>query len=388
MAAARYEALGAYARERMCSQLAVSGSASEAIEEAKRFLDPNALTLGFARRFTAYKRLNLLLHNPERLIRLLSNAERPMQLILAGKAHPADRPGHDLIQQWIRFCQRPEMRSRVIFLTDYDMQLAERLVQGIDVWLNTPQRPWEACGTSGMKVLVNGGINFSELDGWWAEACNPKVGWALGDGREHGDDPSWDATEANALYDRLEHEIIPEFYDRDKQGMPSGWIGRVRESMAQLAPRFSASRAVRDYTEQHYLPAAQAFRHRAANRGAAGVALINWQRNVEQKWAALCFGEVKMETRGEQHVCEVQLRLNDLDPSSVQVEIYADGTNSGAPVKQSMTCAGPIAGMSGFFLYRAVVPSSRPITDYTARVMPHSEGISIPLENTKILWQR
>jgi glycogen phosphorylase len=198
----------------------------------------------------------LLLHDPARLLRLLSNPQRPVQLIIAGKAHPADQAGQALIQKWIQFIRQPEVRPHAIFLSDYDMQLTERLVQGVDVWLNTPRRPWEACGTSGMKVLVNGGINLSELDGWWAEAYAPDLGWALGDGQEHGDDPGWDAAEAEMLYERLEREVIPEFYARNDQGIPTAWVARMRESMARLTPLFSADRAVREYTEQHYLPAA------------------------------------------------------------------------------------------------------------------------------------
>ena len=161
-------------------------------------LDDNVLTLGFARRFATYKRPNLLLHDPARLLNILNNREHPVQLVLAGKAHPQDAEGQDMIRQWIEFSRRPEARSRVVFLSDYDMLMAEHLVQGVDVWVNTPRRPWEASGTSGMKVLVNGGLNLSELDGWWAEAYSPEVGWAIGDGREHGDDPSWDATEAES----------------------------------------------------------------------------------------------------------------------------------------------------------------------------------------------
>jgi starch phosphorylase len=169
-------------------QLAASGASPEAVGQAQHLFDPNALTLGFARRFATYKRPNLLLHDPERLLSLFSNSQRPVQLILAGKAHPADQAGQALIQEWTHFIRRPEARPHVIFLSDYDMHLTGHLVQGVDVWLNTPRRPWEASGTSGMKVLVNGGINLSELDGWWAEAYTPDVGWALGDGREHGDD--------------------------------------------------------------------------------------------------------------------------------------------------------------------------------------------------------
>ena len=200
-----------YARGRLSRQLTASGTSPEAIGEAESLFDPNALTLGFARRFATYKRPNLLLHDPERLLRLLTDPQRPVQLILAGKAHPADQAGQALIQEWMHFIRQPEARPHVIFLSDYDMQLTERLVQGVDVWLNTPRRPWEASGTSGMKVLANGGVNLSELDGWWAEAYTPELGWALGDGREHGDDPAWDAAEATMLYERLEREVVPEF---------------------------------------------------------------------------------------------------------------------------------------------------------------------------------
>ena len=261
---------------------------------ARHLFDPNVLTLGFARRFATYKRPNLLLHDPERLLRLLTDPERPVQLIIAGKAHPADRAGQALIQEWTHFIRRPEARPHVIFLSDYDMLLTEHLVQGVDVWINTPRRPWEACGTSGMKVLVNGGINLSELDGWWAEAYTPEVGWALGDGREHGDDPAWDAAEAEALYDLLEREVIPEFYTRDAKGIPTAWVARMRESMARLTPRFSANRSVREYTEQHYLPAASAYRERAANKGAIGRQMVDWRQSLEQKWTTLHFGEVKI----------------------------------------------------------------------------------------------
>ena len=181
--------------------MAAAGAGPEAIARTQARLDPAVLTLGFARRFATYKRPNLLLHDPDRLIRILKNPQRPAQLILAGKAHPADQAGQALIQEWTRFIRRSDASPPVVFLADYDMLLAERLVQGVDVWINTPRRPWEASGTSGMKVLVNGGLNLSELDGWWAEAYTPEVGWALGDGQEHGDDPAWDAAEAEALYE-------------------------------------------------------------------------------------------------------------------------------------------------------------------------------------------
>jgi len=377
-----------YARGRLSRQLAVSGSSPQAIEGAKHLFDPNALTLGFARRFATYKRPNLLLHDPERLLRLLSNPQRPVQLIIAGKAHPEDEAGKALIQQWLQFIRRPETRPHAVFLSDYDMLLTERLVQGVDVWINTPRRPWEACGTSGMKVLVNGGINLSELDGWWAEAYTPEVGWALGDGQEHGDDPGWDAAEAVTLYERLEREVIPEFYTRDQNGIPTAWVARMRESMARLTPRFSASRAVQEYTEQHYLPAAATYRERAANKGAVGKQVVDWQHAVDQKWDSLRFGDLRVETKGDHHEFEVEIFLNDLDPNAVRVELYADGINPGDPVREEMKYARPLPDASRRCVYQATVPATRPARDYTARLMPHCNGVAVPLEDARILWQR
>jgi starch phosphorylase len=379
-----------YARERLSRQLAASGASPEAVDGAKHLFDPKALTLGFARRFATYKRPNLLLHDLERLLRLLTNPERPVQLIIAGKAHPADQAGQTLIREWTHFIRRPEARPHVIFLSDYDMLLTEHLVQGVDVWINTPRRPWEASGTSGMKVLVNGGMNLSELDGWWAEAWTPEVGWALGDGQEHGDDPAWDVAEAGALYGLLEREVIPEFYTRNAQGLPTAWLSRMRESMARLTPRYSANRTVREYTEQHYLPAASAYRERAADKGAVGRQMVNWRQTLEQKWPTLRFGEVKVETKGKEHVFEVQVDLGGLDPNSVRLELYADGVNGGEPVRQEMNpdLSGQLAGASGGCVYSAAVSAARPPSDYTARVIPRCDGVAIPLEAPRILWQR
>jgi starch phosphorylase len=376
-----------YARKQLSLQLAASGTSHEAVDEAKHMFDPNALTLGFARRFASYKRPNLLLHDPERLSHLLTNPERPVQLILAGKAHPADQVGQDMIREWIYFIRRPEVRSHVIFLSDYDMLLTEHLVQGVDVWINTPRRPWEACGTSGMKVLVNGGINLSELDGWWAEAYTPEVGWALGDGLEHDDDLSWDAVEATTLYDLLEREVIPEFYTRNTQGIPTAWVKRMRESMARLTTRFSANRAVREYTESHYIPAAVAYHKRAADKGAVGEQIVNWQGNLEEKWDTLRFGELKVVSEGGKHDFQVEVYLGGLDPKSVLVELYADGVNNGEQERQEMRRGAALIEANGY-TYSAQVTTTRPATDYTARVIPQHDSVVVPLELARILWQR
>ena len=377
-----------YARKRLTWELALAGATREAVDQARHLFDPNSLTLGFARRFATYKRPNLLLHDPERLLRLLTNPQRPVQLILAGKAHPADAAGQALIQQWMQFISRPEVRPHVVFLSDYDMLLTERLVQGVDLWLNTPRRPWEACGTSGMKVLVNGGLNLSELDGWWAEAYTPEVGWALGDGREHDNDAAWDAVEAGQLYDLLEQQVVPEFYRRDENGIPTAWVARMRESMARLTPRFSANRAVREYTEKYYLPALTAYEGRAAEKGALGVQIVEWRRTLERRWSGLRFGEVRVESAGGEHAFEVQVFLDEIDPDAVRLELFADAEGEGPPVRQEMTRGRQLIGSVNGYVYSASVPATRPAADYTPRVVPHFPRVGVPLEAGQILWQK
>ena len=249
------ENLTHYARTRLNAELRSSG-----LPTPDTLLDPDVLTIGFARRFATYKRIDLLLTDEKRLTQILTHSEKPIQLIMAGKAHPDDEEGKAVIARWLAFIRQPHIRSHATFLADYDILLAERLVQGIDVWLNMPRRPWEASGTSGMKVLANGGLNLSELDGWWDEAYSPEVGWALGDGSQG------DAAEAEHLYTLLEGEIRDTFYTRNEEGIPEGWLRKVRESMATLTPRFSTNRMVREYTETYYLPQAAALHQKELSR--------------------------------------------------------------------------------------------------------------------------
>lgn len=377
-----------YVRERLSRQLEATGASVEEVDRATRLFDPNVLTVGFARRFTPYKRPNLLLHDSERLMRLLTDGRHPLQLLIAGKAHPADLAGQALIKAWSDFIKRPEARNHVVFLSDYDMLLTGQLVQGVDLWINTPRRPWEACGTSGMKVLVNGGLNLSELDGWWAEAYCPEVGWALGDGQEHDEDPAWDAEEADSLYRLLEQEIVPQFYNRDANGIPTAWVARIRESMARLTPRFSANRTVREYTEKHYLPAAAAYLERTADKGALGRQVADWQGALAHKWTSLRFGELKVESTDQQHRFIVQMYLDDLDPKAVRLELYADPVEGEVPVRQAMELLRPLTGAQGGYVYIASVPADRPATDFTPRVIPCFPGVAVPLEAPYILWQR
>jgi starch phosphorylase len=381
-------ALVRYARERLALQLAASGAPEAELEQAGGIFDPGALTLGFARRFATYKRPNMLLHDPDRLLRLLADRERPVQLIIAGKAHPADGAGQDMIRAWIRFIRRSEARSHVIFLSDYDLLLAEHLVQGVDVWLNTPRRPWEASGTSGMKVLVNGGLNLSELDGWWAEAFTPEVGWALGDGREHGDDPAWNAAEAEALYTLLEREVVPAFYARDARGIPGAWLARMRESMARLTPVFSADRTVREYTERYYLPAAAAYRRRTADKGALAARIVSGRRALGRDWAGVRLGPVQVERVGPEHAFTASVFLDALDPEALRVEVFAEPSTGEAPFRSLLARGEPLGGSVPGFVYRGRVPAARPAGDYTVRILPQLEGAAIPLEASQIIWQR
>ena len=286
-----------------------------------------------------------------------------MQLIIAGKAHPADQAGQALIQEWIQFIRQPETRPHIIFLSDYDTLLAEHLVQGVDVWINTPRRPWEASGTSGMKVLVNGGLNLSELDGWWAEAYTPDVGWALGDGKEHGDDPAWDAIEADALYDLLEREVIPEFYTRDEHGIPTAWVKRMRESMARLTPRFSANRTVREYTEQHYLPAAAAYRTRAADNGAVGRADGQLGTDAETE-----MGHATLRRRdgADSRRVSTSLRSRCISTTSIRRPCGSScmpmESMGSAPVRQEMTRVRQLAGESGGYVYTRIGVCGPPVS--------------------------
>jgi starch phosphorylase len=372
-------------RQRYARQLSDEGAPPR---EVTRIFAENALTVGFARRFATYKRPALLLHDPERLIRLLCDSQRPLQLVLAGKAHPEDMSGQALVKQWNDFSKRPEVRDRVVFLSDYDMQMAQELVQGIDLWINTPRRPWEACGTSGMKVLVNGGLNLSELDGWWAEAYVPEVGWAIGDGKEHDEDPAWDAAEAESLYTLLEKQVVPEFYDRNAQGMPTRWLQRVRESMARLTPEFSASRAIREYTESHYLPAAANYNARSAKDGMLGVRLVEWQRHLDSQWATLHFGTVSMEVNDGKPCLQVQVFPGGVRPDEFQVEFYANPIEGDTSAHRIVATHKPSSASSDMLLYSATIPNNRPPADYTARLVPFHIGASIPLEATQIIWQR
>jgi starch phosphorylase len=387
MRAENRQELVRFVRRRFERQAAQQDISAERLPDVSRLLDPNVLTLGFARRFATYKRPNLLLHDPDRLARILLHPNRPAQIVIAGKAHPADAPGKALVREWVRFTQRPDVRDRCVFLADYDMALAEHLVQGVDVWINNPRRPFEASGTSGMKVLVNGGLNLSELDGWWAEAYAPDVGWALGDGNEHGEDPAWDAAEAETLYQILEEQVAPAYYDRDASGVPPRWVTLLRHSMMRLAPRFSSQRTVREYTEHYYLPAARAYRARAAAGGKRGAEIRAFCERIARLWPSLRFGLLHATTEAGLHRFRIEVDLGELAPNDVLVEAYADPQDGGACERHALLPKAAVAGSINAFFYEGEAAEGRPLGDYTVRALPAHPGVSVPLEAPQILWQ-
>lgn len=377
-----------YARSYYARRLAANTTRSmtDVNEEAQHLFDANALTLAFARRFVPYKRPDLLLHDPERLTRILTNARCPVQLVIAGKAHPQDREGQDMVKSWYQFMLRPDVRRHALFIGDYDMLVAERLVQGVDVWINTPRRPWEASGTSGMKILVNGGINLSELDGWWAEAYDAALGWSLGDGQEHDSNPAWDHAEAEAVYDLLEQQVIPEFYHRDSEGIPRAWAARMRESMSRLTPRFSTNRVVREYTERNYLPGAERYLKRTAHGGKPGIALFEWNTALCRHWSNVHIGDVRVDTENDTYLFQVPVYLGELEPEAVRVEVYADPEPGGTALRIPLVREHALTGASHGYWFIGRVPAHRPIEHYTPRVVADHPDAAIPLEAGHILW--
>ncbi len=381
------QALVVSARERLRQQLAARGHPPAIVAVADQVLDPNILTLGFARRFTAYKRPNLLLHDPDRLRRLLTDPVRPAQLILAGKAHPADDEGKRMIRDWILLARHPDLRQRIVFIEDYDLTVAQELVQGVDVWVNTPRRPWEACGTSGMKILVNGGLNLSAPEGWWEEAYDPELGWVIGDG-EAGDEADRDSSDAALLYDILEGEVAPEFYARDASGLPRRWLARIRKSLARLTPAYSSTRMLHEYIEQLYLPAAAEFRRRTADHGAPAAAMREWEMRLRRGWKLLHIGEPIVTGGKDQWQFSVPIHLGDIGCEEVRVDLFAEPRgNEPAPVTP-MRRGTAIAGSANGHIYLAAAAATRPATDYTVRITPAYAGVRVPAELELILWQK
>lgn len=374
-------------RSRLKRHLEERGYPPPIVRQADGVLDPNILTLGFARRFAGYKRPNLLLRDPARLEHLLNHQRRPAQLVIAGKAHPDDDEGKRMVQEWILFARRPECRPRVIFLEDYDISLAQELVQGVDVWINTPRRPWEACGTSGMKVLVNGGLNLSVLDGWWAEAWAPGVGWAIEGAAVH-EGTEQDQADAEKLYAVLEDEVTREFYDRDTSGTPRRWLDRVRRSMASLTPAYSSTRLVREYLSKAYFEAAGMVRLRVAEGAEVSKNMAHWEERVRWRWHSMHLGDPTVAQDGNCWVFAIPVYLGEMAAEDIRVEAYADPTERDAAEVVPLARAEPIAGAANGHMYIGRASTSRAADQFTVRILPYCADVRVPTELPLILWQR
>jgi starch phosphorylase len=389
----RRERLISWARRRLAEQMRARGASDQEATLARGVLNSEVLTIGFARRFATYKRATLILRDSARLKRLLNDANRPVQIVVAGKAHPQDHDGKELIRQLLQFAHDPEVRRRVVFIENYDMSVARYLVQGVDLWLNTPRRPMEASGTSGMKLLANGGLNFSILDGWWAEAYDPEVGWAIGKGEDYTDFEYQDRVESETLYHVLENDIVPLFYERDGEGVPRRWISRMKFSMAMLSPIFNTNRMVAQYAERFYLPSAKRHAGLAADHAARARALMEWRWRVRGSWP-----QVKVErihaaipanlVVGASLDVTAEVKLGALSPQDVRVELYygqMDPTG-GVPTacKSQMTAAGSQADV--YTYTGSVTCGDSGLCGFTVRVLPWHPDAVVPYEVPLIAW--
>ncbi len=346
------------------------------------------LTIGFARRVPSYKRLTLMLRDPERLKRLLLDPDRPVQLVIAGKAHPADEGGKRLIQEIVRFSDDPEVRRRIVFLPNYDMAMAESLYPGCDVWLNNPLRPYEACGTSGMKAALNGGLNLSILDGWWDEWYDGHNGWAIPSADGVDDPVRRDDIEANALYDLIENEVAPRFYDHDEHGVPVRWIEMVRHTLKSLGPKVLASRMVRDYVLQLYTPSA--LTSRALNSDYTGAReLAEWKHRVAVDWSGVAIDHVDSSGVGDTpeigetlHV-SVYVSLGDLRPEDVDVQVVHGRIRHDDELVDTHVSSLAVAETYEAGRYRfegtVALEQTGPF-GYTTRVLPRHDLLASPAE--------
>jgi starch phosphorylase len=389
------ERLVAFARARLQKQRERLGASRADILAAEEVLDPEALTIGFARRFATYKRGTLVFRNLERLNAILNQKDRPVQFIFSGKAHPKDQAGKELIAQVAQFARRFEFRRRIVFLEDYDMNIARYMVQGVDVWLNNPRRPLEASGTSGMKVCVNGGLNLSILDGWWDEGYLGDNGWRIGSGEEFQDQHYQDEVESNALYDLIEREIVPEFYTRGADGLPRAWIKRMKRSIATNVAVFNTNRMVREYTEVSYLPSHHRAKLLAANDFAGARRLATWRRKLLEQWREVRVDEVTAPPPEPLHVGDelnvrARVHLGALSPDDVEVQLYHGVIDSMGDIAQPRAAVlrpvGPAPANSAAVFGGSVPCAASGQYGFSVRVLPRNPDLPHPFEPGLVTW--
>jgi starch phosphorylase len=389
----RRERLVAFARSHLRTHLHRRGASSAELAHAEEVLHPEALTIGFARRFATYKRGTLLLRDTNRLIRLLSEKDRPVQIIFAGKAHPHDNPAKQLIRDLVHFARRPEVRHHMVFLEDYDMNVARYMLEGVDVWVNTPRPPQEASGTSGMKATANGALNLSVWDGWWCEGYSRETGWAIGRGETYTDSDYQDEVESEALYDLLEKEVVPLFYDRGADGLPRRWISLMKSAMRRICPRFSSNRMVAQYTEEFYVPAARRRAELAADGFARARSLATWKARVRAAWPNIRIEQVvddsvdRLEV-GSTVTVRASIALAGLLPSDVVVELYHGGVDAQGEIRDAqvapMACKDQAPDRCTFV--GSIECRNSGLRGYTVRVLPHHDDLITRFDLGLITW--
>jgi starch phosphorylase len=390
----RRERLVAYARGCIRDNLKRNGAVERRIQQAEDALSPYALTIAFARRFATYKRGNLLLRDPERLIRLLKDQDRPIQLIFAGKAHPMDMPGKELIKSIIHFAEQYDVESRIIFLENYDMSMAHYLTAGADLWLNTPRRPLEASGTSGMKAAMNGVLNCSVLDGWWDEAYNPEVGWAIGRGEEYEDTNLQDEVESKALYDLLEREIIPLFYQRGRDGLPREWIRRMKSCMRNIGQSMSSHRMLMDYFNNFYAPALKNYRRMSKDDYAEAKSLAGYLNRLKQSWDALKIVKIESNAkpvmqRGDSLTVTAYLELGSISPEELRIELYHGSvSNQTREIVNARLSEMRFAGQEGnVYRYQVRIDCvDTGLQSHTVRILPKHDALVHPYRTGFVKW--
>jgi len=393
--ARRRERLVAFARTRLRQQLIRRGVSQSAIEEADEVLNPDALTIGFARRFATYKRSTLIFRELERLRAIVTNEDRPVQFIFAGKAHPHDNEGKELIRQIVNASRDTDFRDSIVFLENYDINVARYMVQGVDVWLNNPRRPKEASGTSGMKVIYNGGLNCSIPDGWWAEAYRPEVGWSIGNGEEYGKD-EWehqDYIESQALYNILEQDIIPSFYNQTRDGLPREWISRVKASMIELAPFFNTYRMVQQYTDEFYMPRFEVAQEMSQPNFDKANAFTSWRQNLDNVWHEVQIVDVSINQEdvavGTKTDIHAKVRLGSLQPTDVKVQLYYGMLDTIGNITDGQAVDMQLAEDNGDHVYTFKTQHTYAETGnvgFSVRVVPYHKYLHTSFLPNKIVW--
>jgi starch phosphorylase len=393
----RRERLVFFARKRLRQQLIRRGASQLVIQQAEQLLDPQVLTIGFARRFSTYKRGNLLFADVERLAKMINDTRRPMQIVVSGKAHPLDNPGKEIIKEIVTHASREAFRSRVIFLEDYDINVARYLVQGVDVWLNNPRRPQEASGTSGMKAAINGVLNLSILDGWWVEGFNDETGFKIGNGEEYDNVDIQDRLEAESLYTTLEREVVPSFYDRNEIGLPTRWIAKMKASIQMAGKRFSTQRMLLDYLEQSYRPAMDAAVRMRSDNFTLTREVSRWLDRMNQSWDRLEIVDVQVpETSGTLFVGQkfpltIKVRLGDISPADVHIQIVAGRLGSQDQVLQSQPIDAALDANIGhdhgvYTFVGEVTSRESGRFGITARIIPRNDHLPHTIKPKLIRW--